>query len=624
MGNAESRGALPTSSGPTSKGVRSKRRPLSPPASKGPTPDTTDSAFACHARRSAFVPTDDQTTAVAAVAANGSTRRRKRLSPGLSRSSSCNSSSGSDNGNAMPRERGGLERGQEALEETSSQLSYWYLLKHGYTELVHLIIRPPRTSYAEADLGPTEFQFAGRAFVREDFPVVNDRRQTLVCSHWRPATPVAERGRIKSATGGQPVVPCVVYLHGNSSCRLEALGVLRTCLAAGLTVAAFDTAGCGHSDGEYISLGYYERDDLRAVVTHLRTERNIGPVALWGRSMGAATALLHADRDPSMAGIVVDSAFASLEQLVEEVVERGRQEGLTLPGFLVKIVLKFIRLSVKKRAHFDLQHLAPIDHAPVSFVPALFVAAEHDSFITPHHSDQIFAAYGGDKNLVKVDGDHNSSRPQFLLDSAAIFLQTALQVDPAATMPSSVFVDGAIGGGSRVPWEDTTCRTSLLSTCPSPTSRYPIARDFDALQLGPNLLLLPSEPWSCPSCSFVNRPPSMQCRMCRDIYLPDEYKNRDMGNEEGNITYSEATRIRATTTAAVRPRLVSGQSHGAFRRRTLETAPSQSPSCASSRSARQFAKSGRSTGAVAVNTAAAPIHTRTTSSPSVIEEGCMS
>lgn len=83
-----------------------------------------------------------------------------------------------------------------------------------------------------------------------------------------------------------------------------------------------------------------------------------------GAQYGAATALLHADRDPSIAGIVVDSAFASLEQLVEEVVERGRQEGLTLPGFLVKIVLKFIRSSVKKRAHFDLRRLAPIDHAP--------------------------------------------------------------------------------------------------------------------------------------------------------------------------------------------------------------------------------------------------------------------
>ncbi|KAG6956551.1 hypothetical protein JG687_00010541 [Phytophthora cactorum] len=383
-------------------------------------------------RRSASMPNEREVVA---------TNRRHVPRPRPSRRHQ-NSSSSSSSDDRMQRERGGIERGQEATEEASSQLSYWYLLKHGYTELVHLIIRPPRTDYDLEDLGPDEFSFVGRAFIREDFTVVNDRRQKLVCSHWRPATP--------------PTTQLMPF-------------------------AAFDTAGCGKSDGEYISLGYYERDDLRDVVT-----------------------------DPSIAGIVVDSAFASLEQLVEEVVERGRQEGLTLPGFLVKIVLKFIRSSVKKRAHFNLRRLAPIDHAPVSFVPALFVAAEHDSFIAPHHSDQIFAAYGGDKNLVKVDGDHNSSRPQFLLDSAAIFLQTALQVDATATAQLNSFADGITGGGGRVPWEGAVGRTSSLSMCSSPASSYRMTMDLDARYSGKNSMMVPMEPWSCPSCTFVNRPLSMQ------------------------------------------------------------------------------------------------------------------
>lgn len=41
--------------------------------------------------------------------------------------------------------------------------------------------------------------------------------------------------------------------------------------------------------------------------------------------MGAATALLHGDRDPSIAALVLDSAFADLTQLAEEMVERGRE-----------------------------------------------------------------------------------------------------------------------------------------------------------------------------------------------------------------------------------------------------------------------------------------------------------
>ncbi|KAE8913115.1 hypothetical protein PF005_g19662 [Phytophthora fragariae] len=595
MGNSESRAA--SSSGSSS--ARPVRRSL-PPQSSMDSSDMGGPGIRDE-RRSASMPNENDVAAAA--------NRRHVPRPRRSRRPPSSSSSSSDD--RLQRERGGIERGQQAAEETSSQLSYWYLIKHGYTELVHLIIRPPRTDYDQEDLGPDEFSFAGRVFVREDFVVVNDRRQKLVCSHWRPAPS-------SCAPSAQESMPCVVYLHGNSSCRLETLGVLRTCLAAGLTVAAFDTAGCGKSDGDYISLGYYERDDLKDVVAHLRAKRNVGAVALWGRSMGAATALLHADRDPSIAGIVVDSAFASLEQLVEEVVERGRQEGLTLPGFLVKIVLKFIRSSVKKRAHFDLRRLAPIDHAPVSFVPALFVAAEHDSFIAPHHSDQIFAAYGGDKNLVKVDGDHNSSRPQFLLDSAAIFLQTALQVEAVTTGKPSAFTDGLTAGGGRVPWEGALGRTSSLSMCSSPASSYRMTQDLDARYSGKTSLLVPMEPWSCPSCTFVNRPLSMQCEMCRNIYLPDDDEDEDdaedAGDEEDDALASEAARRRALTTGGVRPPPAPTQSRsGASRRRTMEGVPSPSPSFVSSTSAQRPARSERSVGVVTVTTAPTSVSSRTSS-----------
>ena len=40
----------------------------------------------------------------------------------------------------------------------------------------------------------------------------------------------------------------------------------------------------------------------------------------------------------------------------------------------------------------------------------------------------IHDKYGGDKNIIIVDGDHNSPRPRFLYDSVAIFLTTTLQI----------------------------------------------------------------------------------------------------------------------------------------------------------------------------------------------------
>ena len=68
------------------------------------------------------------------------------------------------------------------------------------------------------------------------------------------------------------------------------------------------------SAGEYISLGYFERDDLGCVVKHLRESGMTSKLAIWGRSMGASAALMHADiyeRKDAIAGMIIDSAFTS-------------------------------------------------------------------------------------------------------------------------------------------------------------------------------------------------------------------------------------------------------------------------------------------------------------------------
>lgn len=189
------------------------------------------------------------------------------------------------------------------------QPSYWQMIKMGYNELVGAIIRPPRAEYLTTHLGPPSFEFCGRAFQRRDFEVVNERGQRLQCSHWEPVEyPVEEeddqqqqRNPKEQRTGS---LPCIVYMHGNSSARIEALPQLSLCLSLGITLVALDFAGSGRSEGEFVSLGYYEKDDLKAVIEHLRASGRVSRIALWGRSMGAVTALMHGERDPSLAAMV--------------------------------------------------------------------------------------------------------------------------------------------------------------------------------------------------------------------------------------------------------------------------------------------------------------------------------
>jgi hypothetical protein len=236
----------------------------------------------------------------------------------------------------------------------------------------------------------------------------------------RAAETAAELARTAARA---PPLPCVVYLHGNASCRAEALEILPLVLSCGVSLFAPDLSGSGKSEGEYISLGWHEREDVETVVGHLRGCGRVSTLGLWGRSMGAVTALMFADRDPTLACLVLDSPFASLKQLARELVDSAQ---LAVPRFAVGVALKMVRSSVKHRAGFDINKLNPIKNAGNCFIPALFGAAEGDEFIRPHHSKQIHDAYAGDKNIILFEGDHNSQRPHFFHASVAIWMHNTL------------------------------------------------------------------------------------------------------------------------------------------------------------------------------------------------------
>jgi len=201
----------------------------------------------------------------------------------------------------------------------------------------------------------------------------------------------------------------VIYLHGNSSGRTEVISQLGHLLSLGVSIVAFDFSGSGMSEGEFVSLGYYEQEDLKTVIHHLKASGEVSTIALWGRSMGAATAIMYGSHDPTISCMILDSPFTDLVRLCEEMVQKVKDQGLNVPNFVVSVALRMIKRSVKYQAGFSIRHISPISHVHRCFIPAMFVAGEHDDFIDKQHSRCLHAKYAGDKNLVFVDGDHNVS-----------------------------------------------------------------------------------------------------------------------------------------------------------------------------------------------------------------------
>ena len=286
-----------------------------------------------------------------------------------------------------------------------------------YDDLWKAIIRPNKDDYTLEELGPYKFELKGKCYKRTDFELRNKRSLKLMCSFWEPFDEEREKPRL----------PCIIYLHGNSSSRCEAYPEVKYLLQRNITVFSFDFCGCGKSEGEYISLGYYEKRDVHCVVEYLLKSKKVSKIGLWGRSMGAVTAIMYANEHPQLIDVMIlDSGFYSLKILIKELIDSK----INLPKFIYDRVLNMVKETVKEKAKFDLDIIEPYIYAKNCLVPAFFCHGSDDNFVFPHHCVDLFNEYKGkDKCCEIVKGSHNTSRPKELRIKICEYLLKYLKDD---------------------------------------------------------------------------------------------------------------------------------------------------------------------------------------------------
>jgi pimeloyl-ACP methyl ester carboxylesterase len=102
------------------------------------------------------------------------------------------------------------------------------------------------------------------------------------------------------------------------------------------------------SDGDHVSLGFYEKQDLLSIISFLQELGTVSKISLWGRSMGAATSLMYSSQgDNSITSMVVDSPFTSLEEIIKDLVH-GVQNWV--PNAAVKLATSAMRRSIVTKA----------------------------------------------------------------------------------------------------------------------------------------------------------------------------------------------------------------------------------------------------------------------------------
>jgi len=166
--------------------------------------------------------------------------------------------------------------------------------------------------------------------------------------------------------------------HGHSDIRSPMLYAMYA--QNGYGVLAWDFRAHGESGGEYSTLGYYEALDVEAALEFGLRQANVEHIGAWGGSMGGVAVLETTSRREEIEALVIDSAFATLEDELKWVVTSN-------------IFLPFIRFFAENETGLKIEMLRPVDRIKaISPRPVMIIQGEADNVIPVDSAKKLYEA----------------------------------------------------------------------------------------------------------------------------------------------------------------------------------------------------------------------------------------
>lgn len=249
---------------------------------------------------------------------------------------------------------------------------------------------------------------------------------------WRNVSIQSRLGYILKGTylpASTPSNKTVVFVHGVTGSRLMGLWYAPLYLDHGYNVLIYDSRASGESGGDSVSWGYYEKQDLDQWLDWLEDLYPNGTFGVHGVSMGAATALMHAELNESSKRVkfyVADSAYTDLEQLLIQEIDAAVQ--LHDPWW-INLLLKYSSVIAHWKAGFRYEDVSPIHAVANVTTPILYLHGAADPLVSANMCNKLYQAtrgyhekyiFPGDKHAMAIF-NHRREYQRLVLD----FIQTA-------------------------------------------------------------------------------------------------------------------------------------------------------------------------------------------------------
>ncbi len=197
-----------------------------------------------------------------------------------------------------------------------------------------------------------------------------------------------------------PTEKTLIFLHGFTDSRLAGLNYARIYLNSGFNVLLIDSRAHGESGGDSVTWGVYEKYDLDQWVDWIRQRFPSGLIGIHGVSMGAATALMHAElneKNKRVAFYIADSSYSDFETVLK--LQMQQRIPQVEPLFL-DLLLPYANLAAYLNARFTFYQASPLQAVRHVTTPILYLHGENDKLIPVSMSLALYQATQGPRQLV--------------------------------------------------------------------------------------------------------------------------------------------------------------------------------------------------------------------------------
>lgn len=344
-------------------------------------------------------------------------------------------------------------------------------LKQVQEQCLNMLIKPHRNEYHPEDLGPVSQELRQQIYLRKDFVVPNREGHLLCCSFYegRQSFQEFERSGIDiSISGYHRARDLLVYCHSQSGNRMEGAELLDLCAKYKWNLLVFDFAGCGISGGQYVSLGWFEHEDIKRVIDQTKSLFHPENIFLWGRSMGAVAASLYASRHQNtVKALVLDSPFDDLMVLAKSIAVNR----LNIPSMLLSLPLLFITKKLREILGVNLLDLKPREDIEKLTLPVFFISCKEEEVLPPGCVQSLYSSCLSKEKVISYsEGEHGSVRDERVIKEAFFFLfKYSTSKDSNASMSDMQRSFALNKTVSRQCFGHTSC--SALHEDPEPSER---------------------------------------------------------------------------------------------------------------------------------------------------------